>query len=311
MSEIVKSDSTPSAEITAISTMTPAKRRDIHKKAKGLMAHGLAFGTKKFFYVGASLHLYKSFQLYKDEGFANWTEFINAIDLDKGSAHRYLSFANATMRHLGIEFDAQKEHVLTQQEIDSAISDQLDKLQSFTMRELCALMGKLDIFDRAVTGEEMMKLLPSKATETDEETGKKVEVTPIREYDNYVATAAKEHGWKYDKKTGAVTHTDGTPLSDEEAAHITPPTTVMYFWRTVDRAMFAARQQLERAIKNEAPLFTKYHANIPNKNVDAELDERMRSILTTANEIEALVTAVRTCDERAIKDILKNGMPEV
>ena len=41
------------------------------------------------------------------------------------------------------------------------------------------------------------------------------------------------------------------------------------------------------------------------------LDERMRSILTTANEIEALVTAVRTCDERAIKDILKNGMPEV
>jgi len=284
----------------------------ILQKSKAMMATSVAFGFKKFMYFGSALYNIKQFDLHKIDGFKTWKEYEDAIGLDHGEAHRYVGIGASIHARLIDEGKLKDGDPLLQKDVQALADENLEKLKDFGFRELVALSKRVDIFDSAMNGAELQKLLPGKREPTDVEQGNALRAkSGADDYAHHMRQIAEEYGWKYDAKADTFAHEDGTPLSDEEYGQIIPPSAAMHVFESVDRKATAALATVMDEIVDGMKGYIKYNKAIHNERIRKQAWDIRNDLQNKFQVVIGMLDEVIEGNEKRVKELHKHGLEEL
>ncbi|HEY3874072.1 MAG TPA: hypothetical protein VGM92_01225 [Candidatus Kapabacteria bacterium] len=282
------------------------------RKAEEMMRHSVAFGFKRFMFFGAALHNIKSFDLHKlNPETQKWGLFLDSIGIDSGSASRYLSIGASISERLKAEGKIKDGEPVLMGDVRSLADENLEKLKDFTMREIAGLSSRVDIFDSAMNGQELQKLLPGKKEPTDQEQASTMKAkSALAEFNDHMRKTLEPYGWRWNAKDQRCEHEDGTPLTDEEYGQITTPDMAAKPFRMTETGINRAMQSAEDELVQSMKLYTRYNLAVKNTALQNEVYRIRQSLHRRFECMTAMLDAVIEGDEAKVKDILKRGLGE-
>jgi hypothetical protein len=306
MPNIIPSNSIVTSEVT--------QRPDakvLLRKSQDMIASSISFGFKRFMYYGAALYNIKTYDLHKLE-FPSWKAFLEAHNLDGGDAHRYVGIGASIAQRLVEEGKIKEGDPILQKDVQALADENLERLKSLTFRELVELSKRVDIFDSAMNGQELQKLLPGKNDTTEDDTKKALSHKSERaEFNDHMKKVCESYGWKWNAKDERCEHEDGTPLTDEELGQITPPSSAIQVFTLAKLEVNKATQSLrDHIIANMKP-YLRYNLATKNQALQRQAYEIRQELQMQFQEIIQMLDAVIEGDEARVKEIKKHGLEEV